>query len=55
MILYEVRIHKYTHIKHELSILKIKILQFEFKFWYIKFYSGIVNIDVEVIHSMIYR
>jgi hypothetical protein len=35
--------------------MNIKILQFEFKFWYIEFCSGIINVDVEVIHLMIHR
>jgi hypothetical protein len=50
-----VRIHKYIHTNHELSVLNIKILQFELKFRYIEFCSGIINIDVEAIHSMIHR
>jgi hypothetical protein len=32
----------------------MKILQIEFKFLYIDFYSRIINIDVEAIHSMIH-
>jgi hypothetical protein len=53
MILGEARIHKYTHTNHELSALDIKILPIEFKFRYIEFCSGIVNVDTEVIHLMI--
>jgi hypothetical protein len=53
MILGKARIHKYTHTNHELSALDIKILPIEFKFRYIEFCSGIVNVDTEVIHLMI--
>jgi hypothetical protein len=51
----EARIHKYTHANHELSVLNMKILQFEFKFRYIEFCSGIINVDAEAIHLTIHR
>jgi hypothetical protein len=54
-VLGEVRIHKYTQINHELSVLNIKILQFEFKFRYIEFCNEIINVDAEAIHSTIHR
>jgi hypothetical protein len=50
-----VRIHNYTDTNHELSVMNIKILQFELKFQYIEFCSRIINIDVEAIHSVIHR
>jgi hypothetical protein len=55
MILNEARIHKYTCTNHELSVLNIKILQFEFKFRYIEFCSGIINVDAEAVQLMIHR
>jgi hypothetical protein len=45
----------YTHTNQEISVLNIKILQFEFKFRYIEFCSGIINVDAEAIHLTIHR
>jgi hypothetical protein len=53
-ILGEVRIHKYIHTNHELSVLNIKILELKFKFRYIEFCREIINVDVEAIHSTIH-
>jgi hypothetical protein len=52
-ILGEERIHKYTHTNHKLSDLNIKYYKFSSSFNTTEFCSRKVNVDAEVIHSMI--
>jgi hypothetical protein len=45
MIIYELRIHKYTHINYKLSVLNIKYYNFGSNFNTIEFYSEKLHVD----------